>query len=291
MDLLERIRLGPVLGDGAMGTMLQARGLKAGSSPDLANLDRPDLVTQIHSAYREAGADYLETNTFGANSLKLAAHGLSSRLPDIVARGIDLARSASGDTCMVAGSVGPTGLLLEPYGDTPHAKVYDSFAEVGALMDKAGIDFFLVETMTDVSEASIAISAIKAVSSKPVVATAVFSKGARGYRTIMGTSPGEAALKMTEAGAELVGTNCCSGIDEAIGIMKDMVSVSHAGTITQPNAGLPTLREGCLVYPEDPARMAEGVPDLIRLGVCAIGGCCGTTPAHIRAIAQVLGRF
>ncbi len=290
MELIAALRLRPLLGDGAMGTMLQAHGLETGVAPDVLNLENPELVRQIHSAYREAGCDYVETNTFGANRIKLAAHGLEPKLEEIIARGVEIARSAAGNDCMVGGSVGPTGVLLEPYGDTPHEKISDTYLEVATLMDKAGIDFFLIETMTDINEASIAVEAAKQVSSKPIVATAVFSKGARGYRTIMGNSPREAALRLVEAGARFVGTNCCSGMEQAIGIMKDMVSASSAAMIAQPNAGLPTVEAGKLIYPEAPLAMADRVPDLLSMGVRIIGGCCGTTPAHIKAMASAFGR-
>jgi 5-methyltetrahydrofolate--homocysteine methyltransferase len=272
-----------------MGTMLQERGLKIGRSPDLMNLEDPDRVAEVHRAYREAGSDYLETNTFGANRLKLAAHGLESGLEDIIGRGVDLARGASGG-CLVGGSMGPTGCLLEPYGDTPREKVRDAFREAAELLDRAGIDFFLVETMTDINEAVLAISAAREASRRPIAATAVFAAGARGFRTMMGNTAHEAAAAMVAAGADVVGTNCCSGMTEAAGIMQAMTAGSPAAIMAQPNAGLPRMESGRLVYPEGPAAMAEGVGRLLDLGVRIVGGCCGTTPAHIRAMATRLGR-
>ena len=288
MNLVDLVKSRPVLGDGAMGTVLQARGLAVGACPDRLNLDDPDLVVAVHSAYRDAGADYLETNTFGANRLRLASHGLESDLGEIVKRGVAHARKGSGGACMVAGSVGPTGTLLEPYGDMPRQQIYDAFAEVAQIMEGAGIDFYLVETMTDVNEANAAIEAISAVSSKTIVATAVFAKGAKGYRTVMGTPAGEAAVAMVSRGARIVGANCCSGMAEAAGIMQDMVGATPAALIAQPNAGLPQMVSGRLVYPESPEGMAQGVAELVRIGVRIIGGCCGTTPAHTKAMAAAL---
>lgn len=290
MGLLDLVKSRPVLGDGAMGTMLQARGLSAGACPDGLNVSDPDLVISVHRAYREAGADYLETNTFGANRLKLAAHGLESDLREIIARGVEHARLAAAGVSMVAGSMGPTGRLLEPYGDVPREAVYDAFAEAASLMDCAGIDFFLVETMTDINEAEAAIQAIRSISPKPIVATAVLAQGAKGYRTIMGTPAGEAASAMIASGADIVGTNCCSGMTEAAGIMQDMLAATPAALAAQPNAGLPRMVSGKIVYPESPEAMAAGVADLLGLGVRMIGGCCGTTPPHIRAIGTALGR-
>jgi 5-methyltetrahydrofolate--homocysteine methyltransferase len=290
MDLVQRLTSGPMLGDGAMGTMLQGKGLKLGAAPDLLNLENPRLVGQIHAEYIKSGADYIETNTFGANRLTLSQHGLEGSLAEIVMRGVEIARREAGDTSMVAGSVGPTGRLLEPHGDTPHGQVREAYVEVAGLMERAGVDFFLVETMTDLEEARNAIAAVREVSRRPVVATSVFSKGTKGYRSIMGKSPEETALALIDAGATFVGTNCSGGIDDAVEIMKVMASVSKAATIAQPNAGIPRMEGPDLVYPETPAAMALGVPPLLALGVRMIGGCCGTTPAHIKALARALGR-
>lgn len=288
IQLADLVKSRLVVGDGAMGTMIQAAGLACGACPDLMNLEEPDRVLSIHSAYREAGADYLETNTFGANRLKLAPHGLESKTEEIVLRGVELARKAAGDACLVAGSVGPTARILEPYGDTPREEIVASFAEEAEIMERAGIDFFLVETMTDIAEATAALEAIKSLSARPVVATAVFAAGARGYRTVMGTAAGEAAQMLVEAGALFVGTNCSSGMPDALGIMRAMREGSAAAIVAQPNAGLPRLEAGRLVYPETPAAMAAGVPGLVAAGVRVIGGCCGTTPDHIRAIAAAV---
>jgi 5-methyltetrahydrofolate--homocysteine methyltransferase len=287
-ELEDRLHRAPILGDGAMGTMLQVEGLATGRPPDLWNLERPEVVAGVHARYREAGSDYLETNTFGANRIKLAAQGLEANLSEIILRGVELARGAAGAACLVAGSVGPTGTLLEPYGDTPLDRVRAAFAETGAEMDKAGVDFFLVETMTDLNEAVAAIEAIRSVSRRPIVATAVFSPGRKGFRTLMGNAPSDAAAAMIAAGATLVGTNCCNGMTEAAGIIEAMITGSASAVVAQPNAGLPTVDGGRLLYPETPQAMAEGVPNLLAAGARVIGGCCGTTPAHIRAIGAAI---
>ncbi|MFZ1948410.1 MAG: homocysteine S-methyltransferase family protein [bacterium] len=290
MNLAELARKSPILGDGAMGTMLQQRGLRIGLAPDVMNLEDPDQVVEVHRTYREAGSDYLETNTFGANRLKLAGQGLESKLQDIMARGVDLAREGAAGACLVAGSMGPTGCLLEPYGDTPREKVLNAFREAAELLDRAGVDFFLIETMTDINEASLAITAARETSERPIAATAVFAAGAKGFRTMMGTAAQEAAAAMIAAGAHVVGTNCCNGMAEAAGIMRAMAAGSPAALVAQPNAGLPRMESGRLIYPEGPTAMAAGVPRLLELGVRIIGGCCGTTPDHIRAMATALGR-
>jgi 5-methyltetrahydrofolate--homocysteine methyltransferase len=290
MNLLDIVELRPVVGDGAMGTMLLRKGLSSGESPEMWNLEKPEAIAATHKAYAEAGCDYVETNTFGANPIKLARHGLESRLDEMIKKGVDLARGAVGDACMVGGSMGPTGVLLEPYGDTPAEKVAGAFRASAKSLDEAGIDFFLVETMSDPSEAVLAIKAVKEVSSKPVAATMVFSRGAKGFRTMMGTSPSEAAEKLAAAGADIVGTNCCGGMSEALEIMKEIVSATSLPTIAQPNAGLPVAEGDTVVYPETPAAMADGLEDLLGIGVTIVGGCCGTTPEHIKQMAMLMGK-
>jgi 5-methyltetrahydrofolate--homocysteine methyltransferase len=290
LDLLELVELRAILGDGGMGTMLQEHGLAVGDCPEALNLDRPGLITQVHSAYRDAGCDFIETNTFGANPIKLGRYGLDSRTDEVVKAGVDLARSAAGETCMVAGSVGPTGALLKPYGECPRDQVADAFRQTARAMEQAGVDFFVVETMSDPDEAILAIGAIKEISKRPVVATMSFSKGTKGYRTMMGTSPQEAATRLTDAGADIVGTNCCIGPAEALDIMTEMREVASRAMIAQPNAGLPTVEGGKTVYPETPQTIAGGMEKLLGAGIRILGGCCGTTPAHMKAIALFMGK-
>jgi 5-methyltetrahydrofolate--homocysteine methyltransferase len=270
--------------------MLQASGLTMGGCPEKWNLERPGAVAAIHAAYGEAGCDFVETNTFGANAIKLGRYGMAERVDEVVKAGVDLARRAVGETCMVAGSIGPTGGLLKPYGEYLPDQVADAFRQAARSMEEAGIDFYIIETMSDPEEAVLAIGAVKEVSTRPVVATMSFSKGAKGYRTMMGTSPQEAASRLTSAGAAIVGTNCCTGPLEALEIMTGMREVSPQALIAQPNAGLPTVEAGKTVYPETPASLADGMDRVLGGGVRIIGGCCGTTPAHMKAVAEHLGK-
>ena len=290
MDILELIELRPVLGDGAMGTMLQIRGLKTGECPEAWNLDHPEVIEGIHREYRDAGCDFVTTNTFGANPLKLAKFGLEAKLEDMVRRGVELARKGAGETGIVAGSIGPTGAPLEPYGDTPADESRVGFLAAAKALDRAGVDLLLIETMTDLNEARLAIEAAREVSSRPLAATMSFTKGAKGFRTVMGTSPEEAARGLAEAGADIVGTNCVGGMSEAVGIMEIMVPASSSPTLAQPNAGLPEVGANGVVYPETPENMGDGLEALLATGVNAVGGCCGTTPAHIRRMAAFLGK-
>jgi 5-methyltetrahydrofolate--homocysteine methyltransferase len=290
VDLLELVELRPVLGDGAMGTMLQLHGLSMGESPETWNLSRPDVVAATHRAYADAGCDFVTTNTFGANPIKLSRHGLEDKIEGIIACGVEIARKAAGDHCMVAGSVGPTGGLLEPYGELPAEEVAEAFRVAARLLEAAGVDFFIVETMTDLNEAVLAARAVREVSKRPLVATMAFTKGARGIRTVMGTSPEQAAAGLTEAGANVIGTNCCSGMEEAAEIMTEIAAATDLPTIAQPNAGLPVPEGDKVIYPETPEAMAAGLESLLAIGVNIIGGCCGTTPDHLARMGALLGR-
>jgi 5-methyltetrahydrofolate--homocysteine methyltransferase len=270
--------------------MLQMRGLASGECPEAWNLEKPEAVGATHRAYADAGCDFITTNTFGANPIKLSRHGLDSRIEEIIARGVELARQAAGDGCMVAGSVGPTGGLLEPYGELPGSEVGAAFEVSAALLEKAGVDFFIVETMIDLNEALLAARAVRDASDRPLIATMAFTRGARGIRTVMGTSPEQAAEGLEGAGANIVGTNCCSGMEEAAEIMTEIVAATRLPTIAQPNAGLPVPEGDRVVYPETPEAMAEGLEKLLEIGVRIVGGCCGTTPDHLARMGKSLKR-
>ncbi len=289
-ELLELVELRPILGDGAMGTMLLARGLQMGDCPEAWNLDHPDVVKGIHDDYVAASCDFIETNTFGANPIKLSRFALEGKIEEIIASAVDIARRAAGERCMVAASIGPTGALLQPYGDISREKVADAFRVTARLVEKAGVDFFIVETMSDLEEAKLAIGAIKEYSRKPIVATMAFSKGAKGYRSMMGATPQQAALALVDAGAHLVGTNCCAGPLEAAEILSEMRQTTDCPLVAQPNAGLPKLEGGNAIYPETPESFAAGMEKVLAEGASIIGGCCGTTPEHIREIALLMGK-
>ncbi len=290
--LLARLGRGEiVVGDGAIGTELMGRGLQAGQCPESMNLEHPEILAEIGERYIDAGAEILTTNTLGGSPLKLRHHSLENRTEEINQRAVETLREVAGDRAYISASIGPCGAILKPYGDTEEEEVYDSFERQASALVAAGTDLICVETMIDLREAILAVRAVKAVSPEtPVMATMTFDATPRGYYTIMGTNVEQAALGLEEAGADVVGSNCGFGIQEMIEIAREFTQQSRVPILVQSNAGLPEHRGGEVVYPESPRFMADHVNELIELSVGVIGGCCGTTPDHIRAIrAQVDG--
>jgi 5-methyltetrahydrofolate--homocysteine methyltransferase len=289
LPLLERLGRGELLvADGAMGTLLFARGLRQGDCPEAWNLESPGALEEIARSYLDAGADLVQTNTFGGSPLKLAQYGLESKVQEVNRAAVRAVRAAVGDRALVSGSCGPSGKLLLPHGDTEPERVYESFeSQMEALID-GGVDLICVETMTDLTEATLAVRAAKAVSAQvPVVATMTFDPTPRGYYTIMGITIESAARGLAEAGADVVGSNCGNGIEKMVEIARELRRHSDLPLIIQSNAGLPELVDGELIYQEAPDFMAEKARELLAAGVSIIGGCCGTTPEHIRAFREV----
>jgi len=288
----ERLAEGTVLlFDGAIGTMLFQRGLAPGQPPESVTLERPAVLEEIASLYLDAGADILTTNTFGASPLRLALHGLDAHTEAVNREAVLATRRVAGDRAYVAGSCGPCGRLLEPYGDVSPGEVSAGFGrQAGALID-AGVDCVLVETMTDLTEATLAVRAAREISTHlPVLATMTFDPTPRGYFTVMGVSVAAAAAGLEEAGASAVGSNCGNGIVHMIEIAKAFRAATTLPIVIQPNAGLPRTTDTGTVYDETPAFMAGKAAILLDLGVAVIGGCCGTTPEHIRALRAAVDR-
>ncbi|MBD3236977.1 MAG: hypothetical protein GF330_09755 [Candidatus Eisenbacteria bacterium] len=289
-ELLARLRGGAtLLADGAMGTLLIARGLPPGEPPESFNLEHPDLLAEIAHLYREAGADIVHTNTFGGSPLKLAMYGLEDQAAEINRRAVAAARQGAGAQAIVSGSVGPSGCTLQPYGDAEPDALYASFrAQIAALLD-AGVDAVTIETMTDLNEASLAIRASRDLSGTlPILATMTFDETPRGFYTIMGTSVADAVSGLGAAGADAVGSNCGNGIAKMVAIAREMREIAEQPLIIQSNAGLPEIEGERTVYRETPDLMAAQAQELLELGVSIIGGCCGTTPDHIRALRRII---
>lgn len=272
--------------DGAMGTMLQERGLKPGQSPEELNLTMPEVVAGVHREYLQAGADIIVANTFGGNRLKLAHYGLEDRLREINAGGVAIARQAAGNGAYIGASIGPTGKFVEPVGDISFDAMAAIYREQAEALLGACVDFISLETFLDIKELRAAVIAIRELAPQiPIVAMLTFDdKG----RSVLGTPPEAAAITLEAVGADVVGSNCGLGPDGIFQILAAMRRVTSLPLISQANAGLPQLKEGKTVFPASPQEMTSYHDKMLELGVRIIGGCCGTTPLHIQAIKGAL---
>jgi methionine synthase I (cobalamin-dependent) len=283
--LIERLLAGgPVITDGAWGTELQARGLATGEFPDAWNLSHPERVVEVARAYVEAGSRIILTNTFGANRIRLSEAGLEDKAIEINRAGVEISLRAALGNAFVFASIGPSGKLLANDDITPEA-LRVAFAGQAQALAAAGAHALVVETMSDLEEAVVAVSAARA-TGLPVVACMVFDSGKNKDRTMMGTSPGEAAQTLTEAGAEVIGANCGQGIAGFPDICKQLRAATDRPIWLKPNAGLPELIGGRAVYKTMPEEFSRFLPELIQSGASFIGGCCGTRPDFIRALKR-----
>ncbi len=271
--------------DGAMGTMLQEKGMGPGECPELFGVNHAEILADIHRQYVDAGADIIETNTFGGNRYKLAEYGLADRVGDINAQAVRIAKSAARGKALVAASIGPSGRLLRPMGDVGFDDLYQVFSEQIVACEKAGADLISIETMTDVGEARVAAIAALSNSRLPVIVHMSFESGGR---TMMGTDPSTALIILEALQPLAIGANCSGGGRELIPVIAEMSRLASVFLSVEPNAGLPTLVDGQTVFPDSPEEMAEYALGLREAGAAIIGGCCGSTPRHIKAIADTL---
>ena len=286
--IADRLKQGKILvSDGAWGTFLHAKGLKPGQCPELWNIEHPGDVFDIAKSYADAGADMVETNSFGGSSFKLAHYGLSSRASELNEAAAAISRKAAGDK-FVLGSVGPTGKILM-MGEVTPEEMYESFKEQVIALEKGGVDAIVVETMTDLDEARLAVRAAKENTTREVICTMTFQKTPDGeYRSMMGVSPTEMVLELIPEGVDIIGANCGNGIEGMIQIVNEIRACnSTIPVLIHANAGAPVFKDGATIFPETPEQTAGFVRAIIDAGVNIIGGCCGTTPEHIRQIASV----
>ncbi|CFX95025.1 5-methyltetrahydrofolate-homocysteine S-methyltransferase, bacterial [Syntrophomonas zehnderi OL-4] len=271
--------------DGAMGTMLQQNGMNPGCCPELYGIEHEEVLFDIHKQYREAGADIIQTNTFGGSRFKLAEYGLADRVTEINAAAVSIARRAAAPHGLVAASIGPTGKLLRPMGDVTFDDLYAAFAEQMIACAQAGADLISIETMTDIGEMRAALIAAQQNTRLPVIAHMTFEDGGR---TMTGTDPVTAVIIMEALQPLAIGANCSGGARELLPVIQEMSRHTRLCISVEPNAGLPFLVEGQTVFPDTPEEMAEYALRLKEAGANIIGGCCGTTPVHIQAIARAL---
>ncbi|HHU63020.1 MAG TPA: homocysteine methyltransferase [Clostridiales bacterium] len=286
MDFVDYIYNNILLMDGAMGTMLQNQGAVGGKCLELLNVEHPDMVRSVHRVYRDQGSKVIQTNTFGANRIKLSKSGLDDRVWELNTAGVKIAREVMGNDGWVALSVGPTGELFEPYGSLNWDRAYSAFKEQVTIGAEAGCDVIWIETMSDLEEARTAVIAARESCDLPVVCTMTFEAGGA---TLMGNTPVACISTLQGVGAHAVGVNCSGGPQQLIEIIKEMRPYSKVPLVMQPNAGLPEVVEGKVVYSLTPEEMAGFIPDILEAGVRIVGGCCGTRPEHIGAMARRLG--
>ena len=267
--------------DGAMGTMLQAGGLKAGACPELMNIDAPEVVKKIHRAYIDAGATIIETNTFGASGLKLAHYGLADRVRELNFAAVKIAKSAG--NAKVAGSIGPTGKFIAPLGDLTFDDAYKIFYEQSTALAQAGADFLIIETCIDIQEMRAALLAAKDACNLPIICQLSYSEDGR---TVTGTDPQSAAVILEAMGAAIIGVNCSLGPEQLVPVVKTLAQNCRVPVSVQPNAGMPYLENGVTKFPMDAKTFGSWGIKLVEAGATYLGGCCGTTPEHIRELAN-----
>lgn len=288
MNLLEFAAAGPVLSDGAWGTQLQARGLTDGECPDHWNLVHPDRVMDVARSYVEAGSAVILTNTFRANRVALAPYGLGGQIAAINAAGVRLSREAAQGRARVFASIGPTGKVLA-VGEISPEEALAAFREQAQALAEGGADALLIETMSDLGEASLALEGART-TGLPVLVSFAFESGKNRDRTMTGATPEQVAHRMAEEGADSVGANCGVGIAEYVPICRRLRAATSLPLWIKPNAGLPELVDGRPVYRTGPDQFASHIPALVDAGANFIGGCCGTDPRFIGAAVRVMAR-
>ncbi len=283
--LIEQLKSeAPVATDGAWGSLFLASGLEPGQLGDAWNLTHPEKVEAVARAYAEAGSRIILTNTFRSNRITLEKHGLASSISALNRAGVEISRRAAGERALVFASTGPTGKLLVT-GEISPEELADVYGEQGDLLASAAPDALILETMSDLEEAKVAVAAFRK-TGLPVVACLVFDSGKAKDRTMMGVTPEQAATGLTEAGADVIGANCGQGIDGYISICRRLRAATDRPLWIKPNAGLPELVDGRTVYRTGPEDFAAHIPALLDAGATFVGGCCGTTPDFIRAISR-----
>ena len=287
-EILQRLDNEILVFDGATGTYLQQHGLESGGCPELMNADAPDTIRGMAREYFDAGSDIVLTNTFGGTKFRLKHYDSQDRVHELNALAAEHAKSQAGPGQYVAGSVGPTGEFIEPLGMVSEAEMYDAFTEQIVALEEGGADAVMIETQMVLDEAQIAIKATRENTDLVVMATMVFDKGPRGFFTMLGNPHEDAATGLREVGADVVGSNCGNGIDKMIEIAEQMRPVVDCPIVIQSNAGIPAYKGGEIIYPESPDYMAERYQQLAEVPIQILGGCCGTTPEHIRALVEAV---
>ncbi|OGS21523.1 MAG: hypothetical protein A3J83_09160 [Elusimicrobia bacterium RIFOXYA2_FULL_40_6] len=290
MNINEMLKNGKILiSDGALGTELIKKGLPPGYCPELWNVENPAAVQAVAVSYAQAGSNIVLTNTFGGTDIKLQKYGLEKRADELNKAGVEIVKQALKDTdVFVFGSIGPSGEFMEPLGEITEKQMSQSFARQIESMVKAGVDGLVFETFMDLNEALCGLKAAKKITNLPVVVSLTYNKSDKGFATMMGVTPEKAVKELSENGADLIGANC--GL--AAGVMVELTKIFRSHTKLplwiKPNAGAPESIGGNTVYKETPETMAKSMQEVISAGANIVGGCCGTTPDHLKAISKIV---
>lgn len=273
--------------DGAWGTELQKLSLPAGKAPELWNVENPDAVQSVAKSYVDAGSDIILTNTFGANRFILASHGAADRVSELAEAGAAISRKAAGDDVKVFGSMGPTGKIVM-MGEVSEDELSAAFAESAAALERGGVDAIILETFNELDELKLALAAVKQACNLPVIASMTFASGPDGTSTMMGNSPAELVSTAKSLGADAIAANCGTGPENFVKVAQIFRGETDLPIWIKANAGLPQIVDGKTTFPMNPEEFAAFIPKLIQAGANFIGGCCGTTPEHIRAIRKTV---
>ncbi len=281
-----------LLTDGATGTLLQTMGLKRGIPPELICLENPEMLRETARRYRAAGSDIIHTNTFGASEIRLEQFGLKSRMEEINRIAVESARKGAGDRIWISASMGPSGRRLPPFGNADPDELQESFFRQARILMDAGTDFISIETMTDLNEALLAVQAVRhADALVPVLVSLTYGNNSGKIQTLTGQTPEDVIQAFLNTDISALGANCGEGLLSMHPICRELRKTIRWPMVIQPSAGLPVKEGKRLKYPETPIRFAAGLLDLVLYGACIIGGCCGTTPNHIRAMRKVVDRM
>jgi len=273
-----------LIADGATGTMLMAAGLPAGTPPEVWNIEQPERIIELYTAYLQAGSQIILTNTFGGSRIKLSKAGQGGQARQFNLAAAQLARQAAGQNAYVAGDIGPTGELMQPMGSLTYEAALEAYAEQAAALAEGGVDALWVETMSDLDEARAAVRAARTVTSLPVFCSLSFGRRAR---TIMGVTPQKAALELWPLGLSAIGANCGEGLDMIPDVLAQMrAALPEAVLIAKPNAGLPRMVQGAAVYDVEAPEFADRMMGFIDMGAQVVGSCCGSSPAYITELAR-----
>ncbi|MFH2033943.1 MAG: homocysteine S-methyltransferase family protein, partial [Candidatus Margulisiibacteriota bacterium] len=270
--------------DGAMGTLLMQAGVRPEEGFDLQNLTNPDKVQAVHQAYVDAGANIIETNTFGANRIKLADYNASDKAKEINIAAVKIAKLAAGDKAYVCGSIGPLGKLLHPYGAVNFDDAYEAFAEQAKALSAGGADILCIETISDLQEMRAAIIAAKQNTKLPIISSMTYDEN---QRTVYGTPPEVHSVVAQALGADVISANCSTGPEGMLEVAKKFIATTALPIMVMPNAGMPVLENGEAIYRMKPEEFAKYAQKFAKIGVSIIGGCCGTNPDHIKAISSL----